>query len=455
MLQVLKNAAYRRLFAAQVVALLGTGLMTVSLGLLAFDLAGADAGAVMGAALTIKMLAYVGVAPVVNALVARLPKKPVLIAADLVRAAMALCLPFISEVWQVYAVIFVLQSASATFTPAFQSLIPAVLEDEGDYTRALSLSRLAYDLEALASPAVAALLLGVVSYSSLFVGTGGGFLFSAAMVVLAVLPAAGRPAPARPAAGRPAPARPAPTPPQRSTRTPAPASSATASLWHRTTLGARIFWREPRLRALLALNLAVSAPTALVLVDSVVVVREVLRRPETDLALALASFGVGSMAVALAAPRVLERAGDRAVMLAGAALLPAALAAATALLSLPPGAATWGWLLALWLLLGAGTALILTPSARLLRAASTEETRPYVFTAQFSLSHACYIISYPVAGSLGAAAGLGTASLALAILAMLGAAGAFLSWPRPAAEEAGPEGGRSGEPAEPRSRRGR
>ena len=64
MLDVLSNRTYRHLFFAQVIALLGTGLATVALGLLAFDLAGADAGIVLGTALAIKMLAYIGVAPV-------------------------------------------------------------------------------------------------------------------------------------------------------------------------------------------------------------------------------------------------------------------------------------------------------------------------------------------------------------------------------------------------------
>ena len=63
MLEVLGNKTYRHLFLAQVIALLGTGLATVALGLLAFDLAGADAGIVLGTALAIKMLAYIGVAP--------------------------------------------------------------------------------------------------------------------------------------------------------------------------------------------------------------------------------------------------------------------------------------------------------------------------------------------------------------------------------------------------------
>lgn len=400
MLAVLRNVTYRRLFAAQIVALIGTGLLTVALGLLAYDLAGRNAGAVLGTALTIKMLAYVGLAPVINALVARLPKKPVLIGADLIRAAMALSLPFITETWQIYVVIFLLQSASATFTPAFQSLIPTILKEERDYTRALSLSRLAYDMEALVSPALAALLLTLISYNNLFIGTVAGFLFSAFMVTITVLP-----------------------------RLSALAGPQT-SLWHRTTLGTRIFWRNRRLRSLLALNLVVAAPTALVLVNTVVYVRDVLRRPDTDLALALACFGVGSMIVALSAPRVLDRFGDRAVMLTGAAVIPAVLAGATLMTFLGVGGAGWWLLLGLWFLLGAANSTILTPSSRLLRDASTEETRPYVFTAQFSLSHACYILTYPLAGWIGAAAGLGWAALALTIVAMIGSAGAFLSWPR-------------------------
>jgi MFS family permease len=125
---------FRRIFAAQVVALLGTGLLTDGLGLLAYDLAGAAAGMVLGTAYTVKMVAYVGLSPVAQAVVQRLPRKAVLIGADLVRAGVALCLPFVTDLWQVYALIFVLQAASATFTPAFQETIPDILIDEGDYT---------------------------------------------------------------------------------------------------------------------------------------------------------------------------------------------------------------------------------------------------------------------------------------------------------------------------------
>ena len=62
MLSPLADPVYRRLFAAQTIALVGTGLATVALALLAYDLVGGDAGAVLGTALALKMVAYVGVA---------------------------------------------------------------------------------------------------------------------------------------------------------------------------------------------------------------------------------------------------------------------------------------------------------------------------------------------------------------------------------------------------------
>ena len=176
MLHVLADQTYRHLFAAQVIALLGTGLATVALGLLAYDLAGSDAGTVLGTAMAIKMVAYVGVSPLVGAVSARLPRRAFLVTANTVRAVCALCLPLVSEVWHVYLLILLLQTASAAFTPTFQATVPDVLPDERDYTRALSLSRLAYDMESLVSPLLAATLLTVVGYQALFLGTAAGFL---------------------------------------------------------------------------------------------------------------------------------------------------------------------------------------------------------------------------------------------------------------------------------------
>ncbi|HZX86269.1 MAG TPA: MFS transporter [Reyranella sp.] len=390
MLKVLANRTYRHLFAAQVIALVGTGLATVALGLLAYELAGADAGAVLGTALAIKMVAYVGVAPVAAAFAERLPRRAMLVSLDLVRAAVAVLLPFVSEVWQVYVLIFVLQSASAAFTPTFQATIPDVLPEESEYTRALSLSRLAYDLESVASPMLAAALLTVVSFHSLFAGTVVGFLASAALVVSVVLPS--------------------PKPAER------------RGIYDRTTRGLRIYLATPRLRGLLALSLAVSAGGSMVIVNTVVLVQNQFGMSQRETALALAAFGAGSMIAALTLPRLLDRVPDRPAMLAGAAVLAAGLVAGL-------GAESYGLLLPLWLVLGLGYSLAQTPSGRLLRRSAQPEDRPAVFAAQFALSHACWLLTYPLAGWLGATAGMKTTFFVLGAIGALAIVLAMRLWP--------------------------
>ena len=82
MLEPLAIRTYRHLFFAQIVALIGTGLATVALGLLAYQLAGSDAGAVLGTALAIKMIAYVSVAPIAGAAAQMLPRRAFLVALE-------------------------------------------------------------------------------------------------------------------------------------------------------------------------------------------------------------------------------------------------------------------------------------------------------------------------------------------------------------------------------------
>ncbi|NIM42347.1 MAG: MFS transporter [Hydrogenophaga sp.] len=391
MLDILRHRTYRHLFAAQVIALLGTGLATVALGLLAFDLAGQNAGVVLGTALAIKMVAYVGVAPVAAALAQSLPRRAVLVCLDLVRAAVALALPFVSQVWQIYVLIFVLQAASAAFTPTFQAAIPDVLPDEHDYTKALSLSRLAYDMESLLSPMLAAALLTVVGYHDLFAGTVLGFMASALLVVSVVLPA-------QPTAER-------------------------RGIYDRTTRGLRIYLATPRLRGLLALSAAVAAAGSMVFVNTVVLVQAQWGLPQNALALALAAFGAGSMVAALGLPRLLDRWPDRAVMLWAVVLL-------SCVLLLGSQVAGYAGLLPLWFVTGLAYSMAQTPSGRLLRRSSHPADRPALFAAQFALSHACWLVFYPLAGWAGSHWGTSATFVLLGVAAALACLVALRVWPR-------------------------
>ena len=395
MFQVLADRTYRHLFLAQVISLAGTGLATIALGLLAFDLAGGNAGMVLGTVFTIKMVAYIGVAPFAGAFVHLVPRRALLVVLDVVRAMVALALPFVTEAWHLYVLIFVLQSASAAFTPTYQATIPDVLPEESRYTRALSLSRLAYDLENIVSPILAALLLLLIPYDALFVGTMAGFLASAAFVVSVTLP---------------------------DTR-----GSSEGGVLSRVTRGIRIYLATPRLRGLLSLNVTVAAAGSMVLVNSVVLVRGELGLGEEALAWTMGAFGCGSMLSAFLLPRMLDRIHDRTIMLAGGVLMVASLGILAVVVSL--AGLAWPTLLLMWFVLGLGYSGVLTPSGRLILRSSRSADRPAVFAAQFALSHACWLVAYPLSGWLMTAFGVLTALAGLTVLAIIGVVLALRHWP--------------------------
>jgi MFS family permease len=387
----LANRVYRHLYLAQISALTGTGVMTVGLALLACQLAGDNAGAVLGIALSLRIVAFVLISPVFGAYAHLLPRRQVLVALDLLRAATVLVLPFVDAVWQVYVLIFVINAASAGFTPLFQATIPDVLPDEAVYTRALSLSRLAYDLQQLLAPALAGVLLWFLPLGALFAVNGATFLVSAALVLSVVLPGA-----------------------KSVTR---PEGVLANIAW-----GSRVYLATPRLRGLLALSMAVAAATAMVIVNTVVYVRDVLGGGDTLVSVAYVASGGGSMLAALLLPRVLDRIAERSVMLAGGALMAVGMAAGM-LTPLLAG------LLAIWFLIGVGSSLVQSPGGRLLRRSAHEEDRPALFAAQFALSHACWLVTYLVAGVVGNEIGLFWTFGLLGLLVVASSGLATRLWP--------------------------
>ncbi|GLZ78486.1 MFS transporter [Actinorhabdospora filicis] len=388
--------AYRHLFAAQIVALFGTGLTTVALGLLAYELAGPRAGAVLGTALTIKMVVYVLVAPIAAAHVDRLPRRAFLVVLNVIRALVVLALPLVSEIWQIYLLVGLLQAASAAFTPTYQAVIPDIVTDRAAFTRALSASQVASTMESLLSPVLAAVALAFMSFDLLFLGTSVGFVAGSLLIW--------------------------------STRVPNARPSTHAGAWDKAVSGIRTFVATPRLRGVLALNLVVAAAGSIVVVNTVNVVRDELGGSRSEVAWMLAASGGGTLVAALVLPRVLDRVAERAVMVSGAVVLTGGAIAAVGIIA--AGLASWAATAVVWGVIGVGMALVITPTGRVIRDAVAPDRIPEAFAAQFSLSHAAWLVTYPIAGWLGTDAGLTLTWSVLAGLAVAGTGAALLLWPR-------------------------
>lgn len=372
------EAAYRRLFTAHALGLVATGLATVALALLAFELAGENAGAVLGTALAIKMAMNVLIAPVGAALFGGLPRRGWFTALALFRAGVLLLLPIVDAVWQVWVLIAVFQAAAASAAATYQATVPDLLPAEEDYARAVSKSKIAYEAETLLSPLAAALFLVVLDHREVFGVSVALFALSAVVLRGLALP------PGRRARG-------------------AALAAAAADVVQ--------LLKPPPMRGALLLGAAAIIVAAMVTVNTVVLVRGSYGLDDSATAIGLAAFGAGGIAAALALPRVLRVLGERAVMLRAGAVLTILLASGALL----PGYVA---LLFLWVALGATTTFAQLPALALIRSIWSV-VRQGIYAAHYAITHATQLAAYVAAGWVGAEAGLTPAFLGLAGVALL------------------------------------
>lgn len=387
-----ENASFRRLFAAQITSLVGSGFTQVALALLAFDLMGVEAAAVLGIVWSSRVLASVMFAPIFGGLVHLLPRKAWLIGLDLGRALLVCGLFWVDQPLVLYVLIFLINVLSAGFTPVFQAVLPDVFPDESRYTRALAYSRLAYEMERVLSPALAGLALLLVTYHSLFLLNALSFVVSALLLLLTVFPNAAQ-------------------------------DERTGGILHNITYGINGYLRTPRLQGLLALQLVVAATGAVVIVDTVGYVQGDLGLSEQATVWVMVASGAGAMLAARLTPWLLENHfSDRKLML---------LAGGMMLLALAPVILWTVTVLVLavcWAGIGFASAIVLTISGRLITRSCHEGDRSAFFSANFALSHLMWLLCYPLAGWWGAES-IAQGALGLGVLGVIGLLAAIRLWP--------------------------
>ncbi|WP_099827877.1 MFS transporter [Oceaniglobus indicus] len=385
-------SAFRSLFAAQVCSLVAVGLLTVGLSMAAYRIGGAvAAGQILGLLFALKMVAYVGFAPLAEPLLSRWPRKRVMIALDLVRLSLLIPMAFVTETWEIGLLAFAFFVVSSGFTPLFQTVIPDLLSDEAVYTRALVISRIAYTLESVLSPVIAAVALQIFAPSTLFLISALAFGGSVLALIATGFPAS------RPDARK-------------------------RSFLVRAMTGLRIFHKTPRLRGLFLFNLSLSLVLAWVLVNTVGFAGLRLGDAAGKYPILMAFYGAGAAVGALIVPRTLARFTERRVMAAGVF----AFAALGGLILLP---LTFPALSMLWAGFGLASSLVMTPGGLVIVRSAGTDDRAALFAAQFSLSHFGWLIAYPLAGWLGGVVALETALVVLCVVAVCVTLAALRVWP--------------------------
>ena len=362
----LRNPVFARLYLAQTTSLLGDALTWVGLALLAFELAGQNAAIVLSGALTLRVSAFVLLSPLAGAIADQFDRKRIMIVTHLMRMIIISLMPFVTQIWQIYALVLALNVFNAFFTPTYQATIPLVI-GQAEYPQAIALSSATFQLLGVLGPGLAGSVAAFVGTRQVFFLDALSFLVAA--VLIFTLPGQLRV-----------------TPEQSSIR-------ATRRTWQDIKEGTTRLLSDPPIRYALAMQLVASIAGAQILVNTVGYVEGTLKLGNQQYGWTMAAFGIGAT-IASVIFGTFDRRLERTTFVAiGASLISIAI--------LPASFVGFAPLMLLWLVAGAGQSLVNLPTQTLIADRIPTALQGRVYGAHFAWSHLWWAVSYPLAGWIG------------------------------------------------------
>lgn len=361
----LRNRVFARLYAAQTTSLLGDALTWVGLALVAFELAGKQSAVVLSTAFTLRVSAFVLLAPLAGAIADRFDRKKIMVVSHTIRMVIVGLLPFVTQVWQIYVLIFVLNIFNAFFTPTYQATIPLVTGQD-DYPQAIALSSATYQLLGVLGPGIAGSVAALIGARQIFFLDALSFLIAGAFIL--TLPGQLRVESSQ-------------------------SLSTRGRTWRDIKSGTTGLFNDAYIRYGLFMQLVTSIAGAQILVNTVGYVQGTLKLGDVQYGWVMAAFGIGATISAVAVGIVGQRFARTTFVLFGAGLITVAL--------LPANYANLGFLMILWLLAGIGQNCVNLPTQTLIADRIPTEAQGRIYGAHFAWSHLWWVIAYPLAGWLG------------------------------------------------------
>jgi MFS transporter, NRE family, putaive nickel resistance protein len=362
----LNNPIFRRLYLAQTISLLGDALTWLGLALLAFELAGKSAPIVLAGALTLRVTAFTLLSPLAGAIADRFDRRPILIVTHLGRMLLVCLLPFVTSIWQIYALVLGLNIFNAFFAPIYQATIPLVT-GEADYPQAIALSATTYQILGVFGPGIAGVLALVVGARELFFWDGLSFVIAA--ILIGTLPGNLRSAPTK------------------STKI------STGSIGTDIRAGTSRLWNDTPIRYGLMMQLVASIAGAQILVNTVGYVRGTLQQTAVEYGWVMMGFGLGATVGAMTIGMFPQLRSKIITLVAGGLLITLSLLGANFAGLVP--------LIGLWAIAGCGQSLISLSLQTLIADRTPTEFQGRVYGAHFAWSHLWWAGAYPLAGWLG------------------------------------------------------
>jgi MFS family permease len=370
------------LFVATFASSVGTWLAFVALVVDVFDRT--QSAAWVSALLVVEFLPMVVVGLAVGPLLDRLPRRKVLVAADIARAAVFCVLPFATSALQIVLLALLAGVATSFFRPAVYAGLPNLVDDQ-ELPRANGLLQAADNVTLAAGPVLGGILVAWVGPDPAYWLNAASFGISALLIVgIHSTLEAGR--------------------------------ARREGHWRELVEGLSLVKRSRPLLTVLVVWSIFMLASALVSVAEVVLAKQVFDAGDAGYGLMLSAMGVGLVLGGLWASEWVGLRGARAPYVAGIAAMAVGIGAAAA--------APDVWIAsALLVIAGVGNGISLVCNAIFIQRGVPDRARGRAFTLAMSVSYAALglgmVAAGPLTDAIGAREAWGIASGLLAVACLV------------------------------------
>ncbi|MFA6702823.1 MAG: MFS transporter [Dysgonamonadaceae bacterium] len=365
-LRTLKNKTFAKLFLSQTASLFGDAFTWLGLALISYSLNPDNSAVILASALTLRVAAYIIFGPFAGVVSERFKRKSILLITQGFRVIILCMMIFVNAEWQLYVLIFLLNVAAAFFTPTYRAIIPQIVA-KNEYREANGFSMATFQMLSVFGPALAGIF-------AVWLGAKQLFLVSAFMLILGITIILSISA-------------------NELQKGVVLTKGNFREGWNSVIKGIQSLFGNRILRFSLSMEFVAAIAGALVLVNTVGLVKNSMELDDSHYGLIMALFGVGGAITAFLLGS-LDKTKTRAKSLIGGALL---IGIAVCFANF----ASFNGLLFLWIFAGVGQTLADLPSETLIGENIPRGDQAKVYGAHFAFSHLWWFIAYPFAGFLG------------------------------------------------------
>lgn len=362
----LRDKIFLKLYLSQTISLLGDAFTWVGIALLAFQFGGNNSAAILSTALTLRVIAFILFGPYAGVLADRIDRKKIMYITHFVRMAIVGCLPFVTEAWQIYVLIFFLNIFNAFFTPAYKAAIPQSIVNEDNYSSGIALSNATNQFLGVLGPGLAGGVAAWLGARQIFFVDAASFII-AAVFILSL--------------------------PSLLVSKQKKGEVIQAKVWTDVMKGTRLLFTDKAVRFALLIELVSAIAGAQILVNTVGYIKGQLHLTDKHYGYVMAAFGIGAAIAAFASGNFDKSKNRIASLMIGGGLVCISIAFGNYVDYIP--------LLILWLIAGFGQTLAEMPSQILIAEKIPKEEHGKVYGAHFAWSHLWWAFAFPIAGYVG------------------------------------------------------